>query len=114
MRGKYSTIYVRTNFELPNLEQLAEVYADVNYDDGFVIYLNGHRVMERNAPSLITHQSLAVSDHEGGRFERYRFPSTHLVQGTNSIAIVAINHKLNSSDFSLAFRLSKIDTTKRR
>ncbi|MEO1998410.1 MAG: hypothetical protein ABGZ17_24465 [Planctomycetaceae bacterium] len=114
MQGRYSTIYVRTTFELSDLDQLAGVYADINYDDGFVVYLNGYRVMERNAPPLITHQSLASSDHEGGRFERHQFPPAQLIEGTNTVAIVALNSALNSSDSSLDFRLSKIDKKKWR
>ena len=114
MKDKYSTVYLRTNFAVDSADGVAELFADVNYDDGFVVYLNGERVMARNAPSRISHDSVATADHEGGRYHRYHFSRSALRDGANTIAIVVLNRALDSSDLSMAFRLAKTDRPKER
>ncbi|HCC31236.1 MAG TPA: hypothetical protein DEQ03_14495, partial [Marinilabiliales bacterium] len=41
MQGNYSTLYLRTNFTVSGLENINEVNFLVNYDDGFVVWING-------------------------------------------------------------------------
>ena len=39
----------------------------VNYDDGFVIWINGVKVLTRNAPATLTSASLSTANHECGK-----------------------------------------------
>lgn len=50
MPGNYASFYVRLEFdvEAEDLTHLVKLVATVNYDDGFVLYLNGERVHALN------------------------------------------------------------------
>ena len=114
MRGQYSTVYFRTTVDVPDLQSVLDFYADIKYDDGFVLYLNGHQVLSQNAPPRVTYESVANTEHDGIRFERFHVPRQHWVAGQNCIALVALNQRLRSTDFNLAFRLLKTDQSLRR
>ena len=47
MQGKYTTVYVRNEFELDpgEREQIIDLGLVINYDDAFIAYLNGHEVL---------------------------------------------------------------------
>ena len=106
MQSNYTTVFIRTTFEILQKDQIADLFADVNYDDGFVLYLNGTRVLARNAAGSIDYSSRATGDHEGGRARRYRLPIDRLADGRNILAAVGLNRALDSSDLSLEVRLS--------
>ena len=44
MRGNYSSVYMRRNFTLPEDANLRAIQLSINYDDGFVAYLNGREI----------------------------------------------------------------------
>ncbi len=66
MQGSNASAYVRTSFtiddEIPDLDQLN---LNVNYDDGFVAYLNGTEVARSNAPENLAWNSTATEEHGG-------------------------------------------------
>lgn len=67
MRGTASSAYIRTEFEilgegLPTYEQMA---LDVNFDDGFVAFLNGERIASINAPDTLAWDSTATQSNGG-------------------------------------------------
>lgn len=67
MRGNASSAYVRTEFQidgdfLPTFEALQ---LDLNYDDGFVGYLNGHQILSVSAPESLKWDSVATESHGG-------------------------------------------------
>jgi hypothetical protein len=107
MRGNYASLYVRLDFELSawDLATITELTAAVNYDDGFVLYLNGTRVhatgVSGNPPRFDTLANTA-SDYApehidlSSRIELLR-------EGRNVLALQGHNGSLaNSSDFVLA------------
>ncbi|MCA9261748.1 MAG: lamin tail domain-containing protein, partial [Planctomycetales bacterium] len=51
MRGVNGSAYLRSTFELPPDTPLDQLTLDVQYDAGFVAYLNGQEVARRNAPT---------------------------------------------------------------
>jgi len=53
MNGRYISIYVRLRFTLtaPQIAGLSQLQAEIRYDDGFVMYLNGTRVADSGAIS---------------------------------------------------------------
>ncbi|MEX2188923.1 MAG: CotH kinase family protein [Pirellulales bacterium] len=59
MHGVNPGAYVRTTFNVADASQVDSLALDIQYDDGFVAYLNGEEVASRNA------QSSAVSPTSG-------------------------------------------------
>lgn len=68
----YVTYYFRTNFTLnESPDSLSMLELRVNFDDGFVAYINGQEVIRGSMPSgPITYDTYATS-HESGDFETY-------------------------------------------
>jgi len=76
------------------------------YDDGFVAFLNGHEVARANVTGNIGKidvEKLGVKNHEAEKFESFavKNPKRWLRNGKNVLAIVGVNIKIDSSDFSL-------------
>jgi hypothetical protein len=104
MRGSYLTIYIRRAFSVsaPIPDQVLEL--EIDYDDGFIAYLNGKEVARRQMPAgSATYQTAASSSHEAGTSERIVLGRTRdlLVAGQNVLAIEGHNNSLTSSDLSL-------------
>ncbi|HHV00381.1 MAG TPA: hypothetical protein GXX76_11085 [Bacteroidales bacterium] len=101
MMNSYSTLYLRSSFNAFSIDRIKTISFRVNYDDGFVIWVNGTRVMARNAPATLSYNALATANHESGTFETFQLDSSdvQLVEGTNLLCIQAFNVSLNSSDF---------------
>lgn len=102
MMNSYSTLYLRSSFNAFSIDRIKTISFRVNYDDGFVIWVNGTRVMARNAPATLLYNALATANHESGTFETFQkldSSDVQLVEGTNLLCIQAFNVSLNSSDF---------------
>jgi len=101
MQNNYSTVYMRSRFFAENLEFLEEVTLTFDYDDGFIIWINGTEVLRRNAPQNPTSESFAPENHESGTSEFVGFDAGDLplVEGENVLAVMGFNVSLESSDF---------------
>ncbi|MDZ7633821.1 MAG: CotH kinase family protein [Bacteroidales bacterium] len=101
MMNGYSTLYLRSSFNAFSTDRISDIIFSINYDDGFVIWINGTKVLSRNAPAELTPASLATVNHESGVPESFTIDpaSVPLFDGTNLICIQAFNVSLNSSDF---------------
>jgi hypothetical protein len=64
MVNNYSTVFTRKTFTCYNVSTVSKISILYEYDDGFVVYLNGTRIFEQRAPAVITNTSLATSTHE--------------------------------------------------
>ncbi len=78
----------------------------VDYDDGFVAYLNGKEIARRNLGSVgsdVAYNQLANSGHEAGTPETILIGAAadYLLDGTNVLAIEIHNDSLTSTDLSL-------------
>jgi len=61
------SIYTRKKFSLSSLGNITSIFLHVDYDDGFVAYLNGAEVARVNlgtAGTAVTYNQLASPDHE--------------------------------------------------
>jgi hypothetical protein len=108
------TIYIRHAFKLePKLARYFDgLYLHVDYDDGFVAYLNGAELTRANLGAPGTHipaTSFATADHEAELYQGIQLPattlapvSTFLRPGTNVLAIQVHNISASSSDLSLS------------
>lgn len=101
MINGYPTVYLRSKFTAFSVDRIKTITFSVNYDDGFVIWINGARVMSRNAPATLTSASLATANHESGVAEVFSLSSedVNLIEGENLLCIQGFNVTLNSSDF---------------
>jgi hypothetical protein len=79
----------------------------MRYDDGFVVWLNGEKVAEANAPTSLIWNATATVNHEADAWEAFdisRFVNK-LVPGENLLAIHGLNVSLTSSDFIIGTEL---------
>ncbi len=97
-------ILLRREFELTDLPTSGGLLLRIDYDDGFVAYLNGQRILTVNAPEEGIHaESFARGEHEAGQPEQFDL-SRHtsvLRRGKNVLAIAGLNLSRESSDLSI-------------
>jgi hypothetical protein len=107
MSGRYMSIYARLSFTLTQqqIDTFSQLRAEVHYDDGFVLYLNGVRV---GASGQIPGNPPA-HDTSGGTASDFSAASVDLtgsldllVPGTNTLAMQAHNASLSGSSDCIA------------
>ena len=108
MPDNYLSVYMRISFEPGDVSAISRLTLTVDYDDGFVAYINGTEVAR--SPSMIGQGDppafdtpANTPDHEAGTPEVYDISQaiTQLVDGVNVLAIQVHNRSLSSSDLSL-------------
>jgi parallel beta-helix repeat protein len=105
MQGSYFSVYIRKEFTLSSPDQIGSLQLEVDYDDGFIAYLNGEKVAWGNMPQGDVSYNTPASNnnHEAGTPEL--FDLTQFIgllrDGKNVLAIEGHNGTLNSSDVSL-------------
>lgn len=104
------SVYIRKEFTITGLDDLTELVLSIDYDDGFVAYLNGQEIARRNlgtAGSPVTYNQAATGSEAvmyNGGFPKnitVNNPSAILVEGVNVLAIEGHNTGTGSTDFSL-------------
>ncbi|MFT5127771.1 MAG: outer membrane protein assembly factor BamB [Rhodothermales bacterium] len=101
MRKKYTRVYIRHEFSGAATKDLKTLGLMLNFDDGFIAYLNGKEVARSHVQG---HGSKAkTSGHEAGNFEYFEFKDWQrlVLPGRNVLALAGYNTSANSSDFSL-------------
>jgi hypothetical protein len=98
-----TSFYQRIEFDVTNPTALSSLLLKMQYDDGFVAYLNGVRVAEAAAPALPNYQSHATELRDDKlALQPQSFNLTpylsSLVAGTNVLAIHVLNITDSSSD----------------
>lgn len=101
------SVYYRRVFTVADPDQLLEAVLSMDYDDGFVAYLNGQEIARSNNLSgPVDHTSLAVPDREATGLPPEAFPinalalANLLVAGDNVLAIEVHNTATSSSDLT--------------
>jgi hypothetical protein len=100
----YLTVYLRTSFSVIDPAALDSLILRVDFDDGFVAYLNGTEIGRTNVsanPPLFN--SPASGDHEAGTPVEFDVSASRslLRAGNNVLAIQAHNVSLTSSDLTM-------------
>jgi len=102
MSGNYISAYARLRFELTaeEIASFSELRAEVHYDDGYVLYLNGTRVagpvnVDGNPPPY-NQAANTASDFAADNMDLTGFMSL-LAVGTNVLSIQFHNANLSSS-----------------
>jgi len=106
------SVYIRKKFILRDTSKIQQLLLLLDYDDGFVAYLNGTEVARANMDPQDTYppfNSLAQSSHEarmyqGGYPSIFAVPSTVFqtaaTEGENLLALQVHNNRSNSNDLS--------------
>lgn len=100
------SVYIRKTFEITDATAVEYLVLDIDYDDGFVAYLNGQEIA-RNLVSgdVPTFDQASDSFHEASlpysyAPDRFEVDLTLLTTGTNTIAVQVHNESIGSSDLS--------------
>lgn len=114
MFSQYSTVFARREVIVTNLDDAALILLTVDFDDGFALWLNGLELLQVNAPSNRSYNSLATLSHESsasvdGSIDAV-LDNTYtnmglILAGTNILAVMGFNSGTNSSDFYLNVEL---------
>ena len=113
MVNKYTTVYMRYEFDIPNPGDITAMEFKVDYDDGFVAYLNGREVIRCGVPQG-QNENTAAQDHaasvEGGQIETLNLGAYlgDLKAGVNVFAIEAHNAGARSSDLTMIPELTVV------
>ncbi|MBN1676275.1 MAG: CotH kinase family protein [Kiritimatiellae bacterium] len=101
MHHAYTTLFIRRAFEVARVEDITRLQARIDYDDGFLMWINGEPVLSANAPTgEITCASVAAAAHQEGKCETFEIPHHRacLVAGANCIAVQVFNLNRDSRD----------------
>jgi hypothetical protein len=101
MRSNYSAVYLRKEFIVDRPDRITELGLMIDYDDGFVAYLNGREVERKSIDRGSGHRAQGVKDHDGKGYSFHNISAAALQRGTNVLAIEGHNQTLDSSDFLL-------------
>ena len=116
MLGINSTVYYRLPFNVATPSTLQSLTLRLRYDDGFIAYLNGQKVAERNAPASPQWNSAATASHPNSQasiFEPINISDRlNLLQpGANVLALQGLNQFASDNDFLLGPELLEYKAT---
>jgi hypothetical protein len=104
MQNQYTSAFVRIPFTIANPSAYTALDLGIQYDDGFVAYLNGVQVASRNAPATLAYNATATTS----RTTAAVFAPEHidlsvylplLQTGSNVLAIQGLNSSLVDGSF---------------
>jgi len=105
MQNNYLSVFCRKKFEVPDVSSLDTVVLTVDYDDGFIAYLNGDEVGRKNMGE--EGQVFLFDDVATGTVgdlpetAEISIPKALLHEGQNTLAIQIHNASLGSTDLSM-------------
>ena len=99
----YLSLYIRRSFQMRNVEDIEKLILRVDYDDGFVAYLNGQEVTRANIEGIPKYNSKAKKGHEAGSPKDFDISEklNLLNNGNNVLAIQVHNDKITSNDLTI-------------
>lgn len=105
MQNNYYSVYARKEFTIDDASSVANLRLTVDYDDGFVAYLNGEEILRRGLgePGSPVYFNTPAAPHEAGTPESFDLGNLpgQLRTGRNVIAIECHNESLTNGDLSL-------------
>lgn len=106
MLGINTSLWTRFTFTGQDLSLFDRMTLRMKYEDGFAAFLNGSLLVSANAPSPLAWNSAALTDRADDRarvFEEFDVTSamSRVLQGTNVLAIQALNDSVSNGSFTL-------------
>ena len=116
MDGVNSSAYIRIDFQVTDPSIYDVLNLKMKYDDGFVAYINGHKVTGSNDPSSLPwNASASAYNTDTAALQFQLFNISHhldkLVAGNNTLAIHGLNQNPSSSDFLIVPQLEAGQST---
>jgi hypothetical protein len=110
MINNYTTLYIRKEFVINDTNDVDQLKITVDFDDGFVVWINGMEVWKINVLQNYSYTGGAVNPHEFGEWESIVIDKKNisLKNGSNVIAVQGFNFAKNSSDFYLSTKVEGI------
>ena len=110
MYGSRTSVYVRIPFNLVDSGEISALRLEMQFDDGFVAYLNGTRVEGVNNPASPTYNSASSGENQDSNAVNFAPFSLNahldaLQDGPNVLAIHGLNRSTTSSDLLIRPRL---------
>jgi len=107
MSINYLSVHCRRIFNVPPGLAMDRLYLQMDYDDGFVAYLNGTEIARGSLSGNPPEFDRAASSHEAGNPELFDVTDHKnlLSVGPNLLAVQVHNTNLGSSDLSMIPRL---------
>ncbi|MBN2009757.1 T9SS type A sorting domain-containing protein [candidate division KSB1 bacterium] len=105
--SKVQTAYFRKEFSVEDLDAICYLTAILRYDNGAVVYLNGHEIDRMNMPSRDIYYSTPASDNSCG-YKAVSFDvddRRFLKTGNNIIAVEMHQNPSDSTDLIFDLRL---------
>lgn len=110
------SVFLRKKFTITNRSKIAKAVLHVDYDDGFIAYLNGVEIARAmmgsqqfvpfNQPSAGLHEALIYQGQKPEGFLLTQQQLDLLVNGENTLSIQVHNDNISSSDLTSAVFLS--------
>ena len=123
MLGISASAYLRQRFQVDSRADLDEITLRIQYDDGFVAYLNGTPIVSRNAPVAPSYASTALGKRtaeEATIYETFNLTERRglFFEGENVLQIHALNVDPADPTFlvqpELTIKTTAFDTQNRR
>ncbi len=114
LREKGTSVYMRVPFDVSDPNAFVDLTLRMRFDDGFVAYINGHRVAAANAPDAPRWDSTATGNAGEQNSFRPFYISEHkdkLRPGRNVLAIHGLNVDASSPDLLIAPELYASETS---
>ena len=122
---KTLSVYVRKNFQIDDPKNIAQMIFHLDYDDGYIAYLNGKEFSRANMGPIgsSAFYNTSASDLHEAEIKSEGFPDPIFIdlnefalnQGENILAVQVHNYNMNSSDLScipmltIGYNLEKSD-----
>lgn len=108
MQNNYTTVYFRRTFEVVDASQIVQLQAQIRYDDGFNLWINGVHVLSNNVSGAeLPYTATANLNREDNTTVTFPLPDPagYLHTGTNTIAVQLLNQRPSSGDCYLNLAL---------
>ncbi|MBC8048148.1 MAG: lamin tail domain-containing protein [Fimbriimonadaceae bacterium] len=114
--------YLRYEFEITDTSKITDAIFNLDYDDGFVAYLNGNAIAWNGVDPFSAYNNTSYIDHEAVMYAGYAPEQffmdaatihTYLIEGINVLAVEVHNVSPGSSDLTarpfLSFGINTAD-----
>lgn len=112
MNGSYLQVFLRNRFNLTNAASIGRLDFEALYDDGFILWINGTRLIRASMPSdEMAFNGAASGTRESDNYDRFEVavPPGLLRDGENTVAVQLANILLSgSSDCFFDLRISAV------
>ncbi len=103
MQNDYLSVYLRKKFSLPSVEGISQLTFTIDWDDGFIAYLNGEEIARRqmgSAGEFFAFDQTTTDAREAGTPVTIDLGSSIFLlrAGVNALAVQGHNRGLDSSD----------------